>query len=164
MNQTKPEATNSLGPHRRCGESWEQYITRRINDAPDANYQARHQKVQNWVKRHSLPEGVTQEQYDEVRWEKRERMEHDLPVGLLTVHGYLWRDPYGPRPGYAHCYYAYLDSKNRKFCVDEWEADERTTEPEVIEVPYLLHCPRVGQRPDLNPDHCAISLRMKSTG
>lgn len=41
---------------------------------------------------------------------------------------------------------------------DEWEAEDRTTGPNVVEVPYLLHCPRVGQRPDLNADSCGYFL------
>jgi len=154
----KEESDNLLGPHRRRDESWEHYINRRINDAPDANYQVGHQKVQEWVKRHSLPEGVSQQHYNEVRCEERDRMERELPMGLLTVHGYLWRDPYGPRPGYTHCHYAYLDSKGQRFRVDEWEANDRTMEPLVVETPYLLHCPLVGQRPDLNPDQCGYYL------
>jgi hypothetical protein len=154
VNQTKPEATNILGPHRRCGESWEQYINRRINDAPDADYQARHQELEEWVKQHSLQEGVTQEQYNKMRSEERDRMNRELPVGLLTVHGYLWRDPYGA------AYATYIDSKGQKFHVDEWEAEDRTSDPEIVEVqlPYLLHCPRIGQRPDLNADSCGYFL------
>jgi hypothetical protein len=156
VSQAKDEGCNLLGPHRHHDESWESYISRRINDAPDADYQARHRRLEEWVKRHSLPEGVTQEQYNQMHC--ADRMSADLPTGLLTVNGYLWRDPFGPRPGYPHCYYAYLDSKGRKFQVDEWEADDRTTEPLLVETPYVLHCPRVGQRPDLNADHCGYFL------
>jgi hypothetical protein len=152
MNETKPEATNTLGPHRRCGESWEHYINRRINDAPDADYQARHQKLEEWVKQHSLEAEVSQEEHIEQTCKEREHMERELPVGWLMVHGYLWRDPYGPRPGYTHRYYAYLDSKGQKFHVDEWEADDCTTEPLVVETPYMLHCPRIGRKAELNPD------------
>ena len=154
MNQKEPEAATTLGPHRQEDEPWDHYINRRINDAPDADYQDRHQKVQDWVKQHSLPGGVTQEQYDKMRCEERDRMNRELPVGLLTVHGYLWRDPYGA----AHA--TYIDSKGQKFHVDEWEAEDRTSDPEMVEVqvPYLLHCPRIGQRPDLNADSCGYFL------
>jgi hypothetical protein len=146
----KEESRNLLGPHRQQDEPWDQYIKRRINDAPDAAYQDRHQKVQDWVKRHSLLEGVTQEQYNRMRCVDRESA--DLPTGLLTVHGYLWRDTFGPRSGPTDCYYAYLDSKGRKFNVDEREADDRTTEPMVVETPYMLHCPRIGREAKFNPD------------
>ena len=57
MNQKEPEAATTLGPHRQEDEPWDHYINRRINDAPDADYQDRHQKVQDWVKQHSLPGG-----------------------------------------------------------------------------------------------------------
>jgi hypothetical protein len=147
---TAPCNANTLGPHRQQDEPWNHYINRRINDAPDAAYQDRHQMVRDWVKRHSLPEGVTQEQYNRMRCVDRESA--DLPAGLLTVHGYLWRDAYGAT------YAAYIDSKGQKFDVDEWEAEDRTTGPNVVEVPYLLHCPRVGQRPDLNADSCGYFL------
>jgi hypothetical protein len=152
MNQTRPEAKSTIGPHRRRDESWDHYINRRIHDAPDAAYQDLHQKVEDWVKRHSLPEGVTQEHYKKVRGEERDRMNHNLPVGLLTVHGYLWREPY------SAAYATYIDSRGHKFVVEEWAADDRTTEPGIVEVPYLLHCPRVGQRPDLNVDSCGFFL------
>ena len=155
--QAKDEGYNPLGPHRRQDEPWNQYISRRINDAPDVAYQDRHQKVQDWVKRHSLHEGVTQEQYNRMRCVDRESA--DLPTGLLTVHGYLWRDPC-VRPGFSSRPYVYLDSKGQQFQVDDWDALDRTTEPkpEVVEIPYLLHCPRIGQRPDLDADSCGYFL------
>ena len=34
----KAESCNLSGPHRRRDESWQRYINRRINDAPDADY------------------------------------------------------------------------------------------------------------------------------
>ena len=146
----KEKSRNLLGPHRRREESWEQYIDRRINDAPDADYQARHQKLEEWVKQHSLQEDVLQEQYNRMHCVDREGA--DLPTGLLTVHGYLWRDGFRPGSGPTDCYHAYLDSKGRKFEVDEREADDRTTEPTIVETPYMLHCPRIGRDPELNPD------------
>ena len=150
--QPEEESRNLLGTHRHCDESWEHYINRRINDAPDAGYQDRHQMLEEWVKQHSLPEGVSQEQYNRMRCVDRESA--DLPTGLLTVHGYLWRDPYGG------AYATYIDSKGQKFHVDEWEAEDRTSDPEMVEVqvPYLLHCRRIGQRPDLNADSCGYFL------
>jgi hypothetical protein len=143
-----------MSPHRQQDEPWDHYINRRINDAPDAKYQLGHQKVEKWVKRHSLPEGVTQEQYNEAMCKERDRMKRDLPVGLLMVHGYLWRDPYGA------AYATYIDSNGQKFDVDEWDAEDRTSDPEMVDVqlPYLLQCPRIGQRPDLTADSCGYFL------
>jgi hypothetical protein len=143
----------SRSPHRHRDESWEHYINRRINDEPDADYLARHATTLQWVKRHSLPEDVTQEQYDNMRCEERDRIRMDRN-GLLTVHGYLWRNRGGGG------YQLYLDSKGRKFVVDDWDTMDRTAEPHpvAIETPYLLHCPRVGQRPELGPDWCGYFL------
>jgi hypothetical protein len=134
---------------RRSDETWEHFITRRINEEPDAHYLDQHQKLEDWVKQHSLPEGVSQQHYNEVRCEERDRMERDLPVGLLMVHGYLWRDRL------AHDYY--LDAKGRKFHVDEWER-ENSSEASILQPNYVLHHPRIGQRPDLDADSCGYSL------
>jgi hypothetical protein len=132
---TDYEATNTLGPHRH-NESWEEYISRRVNDEADEEYLARHQKTEDWV---------------------RERIR---PDGLLVVNGYLWRDPYGQLPGSARCYDAYLDSRGRKFRVDDWDAVDRTSEPLALETPYLLQHARVADRPDLimSIDFCGRSL------
>jgi hypothetical protein len=134
----KEESRNLLGPHRRRDESWEHYINRRINDAPDADYQARHQKVEEWVKQHSLPEGISQEQYVKQTCEERERMERGLPVGLLMIHGYLWRDVHSSASSF------YRDAKGRKFKVDDWDVEGCKDEPYIVQTPYMLHCPRVG--------------------
>lgn len=140
-------------------ETWEHFIARRIRDEPDAHYREQHQGLEDWVRQHSLPEGVTQEQYDEASCAERERMQRELPTGLLTVHGYLWRD------GLAHDYF--LDSKGRKFHVDDWERDipltvaqlkTRGSEASILRPNYVLHHPRVAPRPDLGPDECGLSL------
>src|SRR5450631_3466176 len=111
---------NPTSPHR-SNETWDEYINRRINVTPDAEYLEQHQKLVDFFQSMVLPNGYTdRDEYTKLRYEVSDKLPRDK--GLLVVHGYLYKH------SHASGYRYYTDKDGNKFSVDEWDVEGCTTE------------------------------------